>query len=206
MKEKLKGLLDKFNESKYASNIMIVVIAIILIIAGYLIYQQYSEGKKNPMNPEIDVYNEADIYSNNNSNENNEGIVSDKDKTSFKQSLKVITKGKSVGHAVMKDIDTSNLFSSIHNSLKDVEKLNITTDTVVSVDISSLDTETKGKINDVSGVIFNKDGKVLFDRKIIIAYDRITLAVDELEESEEYYAIVNIYLNDGTYRSYLFKF
>ncbi len=203
MKEKLKNVLDKFNESKYASYIMIIIIAIVLIIAGYLIYQQYSESKKNPINP--DIYNQTDVFSDKDENKQDDK-VNENDASELSSSLPVITKGKKVGLALMKDVDNSDLFVSVSELLKNIDKINITTDTVVSLDISSLDSNLKNSINDINAIIFDKEGKVLFDRKISVVYDRITLAVDELDKSEVYYTVVNVYLNDGTNKGYIFKF
>lgn len=212
-----KEKLDRFMESKYVSNIAIAIIAIIIVIIGILVYREY----KKPNSPiddnvniydNVDVYGDVDIYDNvdiydgiGSGNKDNSANNTDESNL-FATELDVITKGKKVGKAVAKDIDTSNLHQSVKNSLGQSEKLEITKDTVISLDLLALNENTRSKITSINSKIFNEDGRLVLDNNISSKYDRATIAVDTLPEGSTYYAVVTITLDNAKSETYIFKF
>ncbi len=100
----------------------------------------------------------------------------------------------------------TKVFDSVKKALNNSKKLDITTDTVVSLDLSKMDSSIKDSIKTVNSKIYNEEGKEIFNSDIKVTYDRVTIAVDELSKSETYYAIATITLQDLTTYSYIFKF
>ena len=71
--------------------------------------------------------------------------------------------------------------------------------------LSDAEDNFKTSIKDVNAKVYNKDGEILFETKITPIYDKMTVAVDELTDSEIYYVVFTVKSNDTAFE-YIFKF
>ena len=214
----MKDFVNRILGAKYTGYVALVLALIIVIVAIYLISVQFKDTRDVSIDlaekPDVAIENASENTSTNDNKEVKENEEAKKEekvsneenqKVEFASELNILLKGSKVGSAYRSSgVDGS--FEKIQAGLSNKEKASVTTDSVISLDVSTLNKTTIDSIKEIDSSIYNKDGNVIFNPKLANKYDRISLAVDELEESEEYYVYIAITLTDSSKVEYIFKF
>ena len=211
----MKDFIDKILGAKYTGYVALVAAIIIVIIAIYLISLQYNDNKDVSL--DVSSYNENEPTPTTTVKENMEIEVQPsnsaeqnitvEEKVEFLDSLEIFFKGKNVGNAIKYNETEVLDFDKVKLSITDKNTLKTTLDQVISIEFSSFNSVTLKTIKNVKAVIYNKEGKELFNSNVANLYNKVSIGIDNLEESEEYFALLEIE-TDSEFNTifYTFKF
>lgn len=210
----MKEFIDKILSAKYTGYIALVAAIVIVIVAVYLMSLQYNDGKNTSLN--VSEYNEnnktnttvkENMEINVEKNGTTEKNLTVEEKVDFVDSLEIYFKGKSIGTTTKYSSTAEPKINDIKSSVSRNSVLKTTLDQVLSIDLSKLNNTTLKTIKSIKAIIYNKDGKELFNSNVANLYNKVSIAIDELEKSDEYYALIE-FDTSSDYKTvrYIFQF